>query len=316
MHEALQKSRDAGSEATDTSESDSLQWDLHGRIVVMDNGCTLVGQKNFKTYMDWNSFAVLAFDPNSVYQGDENLEGLEEFQLFSKATLGDGSPATHYHCLEAKYSTTLAPLDNAWQNQKQKSSAKVIAKAPISSVALDHIQGISVIDWLLLDARHDNMSILEHGELILKSTLLIQVRIPFRPTHHGQSDIAQISHWMARHGFRFYRFQNSVFHSHLPTERELEKVQASELLSADALFIPTDERLANMARERLTKLAFILHGVYKIYDLCYELLAYIDVQKAEDYLIAQGYIWPVDESETHFVLTEDYSPDIWANESV
>ncbi|MDP3535933.1 MAG: hypothetical protein Q8S08_11140, partial [Halomonas sp.] len=203
----------------------------------------------------------------------------------------------------------------AWQNQKQKSTSQVIAKTPVSTVALDHIEGLPSIDWLLLDDRHDNVAILEHGNRALANTLLVQVRIPFRPTHHGQGDIAQISHWMARHGFRFYCFQNSALHSHLPTERTLEKVQASELLSADALFVPTDERLASMDAKQLTKLAFILHGVYKIYDFCYELFTHIDAKKAEDYLVAQGYVWPVDENETYFVLTEEYSPDIWANES-
>lgn len=301
-------------ESTATGQ-DSVQWDLQGRIVVMDNGCNLVGQKSFTAYMGWNSFAVIAFDPGNAYQEDETLEGLEEFQLFPQATLGNGEPATLYHCLEAKRSTSLAPLENNWQNQKQKSAAQVIAKTPISTVALDHIKGLPNVDWLLLDAHHDNVAILEHGSQTLGNTLLVQVRIPFRPTHFGQGDIAQISHWMARHGFRFYCFQNSAFHSHLPTERELEKMQASELLSADALFVPTDERLARMAKDQLTKLAFILHGVYKIYDLCYELFTYVDTKKAEDYLVAQGYVWPVDESEIHFVLTEENSPDIWANES-
>lgn len=287
---------------------DDVQWDLQGRIVVMDNGCNLVGQKTFTTYMGWKSFAVIAFDPGNVYKDDETLEGLDEFQLFPQTTLGNGEPATLYHCLEASRSTTLAPMDNTWQHQKQKSAAQVLAKTPVSTVALDHIEGLPNVDWLLLDARHDNVAILEHGSQTLASSLLIQVRIPFRPTHHGQGDIAQISHWMARNGFRFYSFQNSAFHSHLPMERELEKMQASELLSADALFVPTDERLASMPKEQLTKLAFILHSVYKIYDFCYELFSFIDVQKAEAYLVAMGYIWPVDDSDS-FILTYDYSPD-------
>ena len=301
--------------AASENEADSLKWDLHGRIVVMDNGCNLVGRKSFTTYMEWNSFAVIAFDPGNAYGDDESLKTLEEFQLFPQAVLGNGQSGTLHHCLDAKYSTTLAPMENRWQNEKQKITYQVIAKTPVSTVALDNIEGLPNIDWLLLDDRHDNVAILEHGSRALANTLLVQVRIPFRPTHHGQGDIAQISHWMARHGFRFYCFQNSAFHSHLPTERTLEKVHASELLSADALFVPTDERLANLGTKQLTKLAFILHGVYKIYDFCYELFVQIDAKKAEDYLIAQGYVWPVDENETYFVLTEDYSPDIWANES-
>ncbi|RUR29713.1 hypothetical protein ELY33_12270 [Vreelandella andesensis] len=295
-------------EDKEAQEVEGFQWDMRGRIVIMDNGCNLVGRKLFTTYMGWNSFAVIAFDPGNVYVEDESLKGLDEFQLFPQATLGSGQAGTLYHCLDANYSTTLLPMENAWQ--KQKSTRQVIAKTPVSSVALDHIEGLPNIEWLLLDDRHDNVAILEHGNRALANTLLVQVRIPFRPTHHGQGDIAQISHWMARHGFRFYCFQNSAFHSHLPTERTLEKVQATELLSADALFVPTDERLAAMDVNQLTKLAFILHSVYKFYDLCYEIFTYIDAKKSESYLVAQGYVWPVDESH-EFKMTCDYSPDIW-----
>lgn len=294
---------------------EEFRWGLKGRVVVMDNGGGFVNHNKFTTFMGWNSFAVIAFDPANVFQEDERLEGLEEFQLFPNATLGDGQAATLYNCLEAKMSATLAPKANQWQNVKQQSANQVIAKSPISTVALDTISGLPAIDWLLLDDRHDNVAILENGAQALAETLLVQVRIPFRPTHEGQGDIAQISHWMARHGFRFYCFNNSAYHSHLPTERDLEKVQATELLRAEALFVPTDERLGTMSADKLMKLSFLLHSIYKIHDFCYELLAYVDTQKAEDYLVAQGYVWPVDENETYFVLTEDYSPDIWANES-
>lgn len=292
---------------------EEFSWDLQGRVIVVDNGGCLISKKGFTDLMNLNSFAVIAFDPAALYQEDEALQALEEFQLFSNATLGSGQPATLYACLEAAQSATLKPMVNEWMPSIQRSKYDVLAEFPVSSVALDAIEGLPNLHWLLLDDKHDSVAILEHGGKALADTLVIQVRIPFRPSYHGQADIAQISHWMSRHGFRFYCFVNQQRHSHLPDDQELEKTQATEVTGSDVLFVPNEERIEGMSEQDLLKLSFILHSVYKIHDFSYDLLRRVDAAKAEEYLVAQEYVWPVDQEATSFVLTTDYSPDIWSN---
>ena len=235
-----------------TQDADvQFSWDLQGRVVAIDNGGCLIGEKGFTNLMKLNSFAVIAFDPAARYQDDEALQELEEFQLFANATLGSGQPATLYACLEAAQNATLKPLPNQWLPATQRSKYEVLAEFPIVSVALDAIEGLPNLHWLLLDDKHDSMAILEHGSKALADTLLIQVKIPFRPNYHGQADIAQVSHWMARHGFRFYCFVNQQRHSHLPDDQELEKNQATEVTGSDVLFVPSEERLEAMAEQDL-----------------------------------------------------------------
>lgn len=298
---------------SELEQEGQFQWHLQGRIVLVDNGCNLVRETSFTSLMALNSFATIAFDPANQYENDERLDGLEEFQRFPNATLGSGSPATLNACLEESNSATLTPMENSWLPADTRASYRVLARYPIGSVALDAIDGLPNIDWLLLDDKHDNMTILENGAKALVDTLLIQVRIPFRPAYQGQADIAQVSHWMARHGFRFYCFVNERRFSHLPQGDDLEKHLASELLGADALFVPSESRLATMSSQPLAKLSFLLHTIYKIHDFAYAILKRIDPEQATTYLEEEGYLWPVDHEATYFVITHENSPDVWSN---
>ncbi|MCE8019893.1 hypothetical protein HOP51_07160 [Halomonas sp. MCCC 1A11036] len=294
----------------DPSSDNQFSWDLKGRVVVLDNGGTFPERKNFNNLMELNSFATIVFDPSAKHKDREDLQSLDEFQMFPNVTLGDGSSVTMHACLEQAYSSTLEPKVNSWLSEQGQTKYQVLAKFPISSIALDAIEGLPSVDWLLLDDKHDNVKILEHGGKALASSLAIQVRIPFRPSYQGQSDLAQVSHWMSRNGFRFYCMLNPRRFSHLPSDGQLEKFQSTELLGSDFLFIPTEERIASMEAANIMKLSFILHAAYQFHDICYSLLAHVDSSLAERYLIEQGYCAPVNDSE-EFLLTYEYSPDIW-----
>lgn len=143
------------------------------------------------------------------------------------------------------------------------------------------------MDCLVLDDLNDSLAILESGERTLADTLLVQARVAFQPTHEHQPNLTEIQHWMARHEFRFYRFNDMQFLSHLPDSVSTAKRQATELASADAIFLPSYERMAKLDDNQRTKLAFLLHTVYGIKDMAYELLAEMDEEKAAGYLIAE-----------------------------
>ena len=138
----------------------------------------------------------------------------------------------------------------------------MLTKLPISTVALDSIEGLASLDWLILDALSDAATILEHGTQTLKNGLLIEVRIAFERTHQRQPSLDEISFWASRNGFRFYCFRDLGRRSHLPEREDYLKKQSSELVVADALFLPDTARLAELSEEQCLKLAFLLHTVY------------------------------------------------------
>ncbi len=289
---------------------EAFSWHLQGRIVAIDNGASLASLENFESLMQLNSLAVITFDPVSRLHGKDELKGIEEFQLVPHATLGNGEAASLFACLDPQLSGTLEPLPSPELTISEQHARTVLAKLPLPSLALDEIEGIKNLDWLLLDECNDNLSILRHGERTLQQTLLIQVRVAFQPIYRNQSDLASLLGWMSMHGFQLHCMRNTQYRSLLPEDLPWE-IQGSEIFTADLVFVPSRERLYALPHERLTKLAFLLSTFYKIHDLTYRLLTHMDESKGKQYLIKQGLLWEVDEQEHHFTLTAEYSPDIW-----
>lgn len=289
----------------------TFSWQLQGRVVAIDNGATLASLEGFKNLMQLNSFAVITFDPASRLHGKQHdLQDIEEFQLVPHATLGNGEPTTLFACLDPQVSSTLEPLLSSDLTAPEQQARTVIAQLPLPSIALDEIEGINSLDWLLLDDCNDNLSILRNGTQTLQQTLLIQVRVGFRPTYRNQSDLGSLLGWMSEHGFQLHCMRNTQFRSLFPEDLPLE-IQGSEMSTADLIFIPSHERLYKLPHARLHKLAFLLSTFYKIHDLTYQLLSHIDASQGNQYLIKQGLLWEIDENERYFTLTAEYSPDIW-----
>ncbi|WP_200250131.1 tetratricopeptide repeat protein [Lamprobacter modestohalophilus] len=267
-----------------------FNWQLPGKLVAVDNRAKLLREEGIDTLLKLDAFGIIAFDPGSLVEQPERFANSADVQLVPHALLGDGQPATLHACLDPALSSPLEPLPVAQLPPSIGQGAQVLAKLPISTVALNSIAGLESLDWLILDHLSDANAILENGDQALKDSLLIQVRIAFQPTHQRQPNLAELQHWTARHGFRFYRFNDLTYESHLPAREELIKTQGSELIGADVLFLPSLERMAMLSDAQRLKLAFLLHTVFNVRDLSYALLAEVDDDKAEDYLLAQGMV--------------------------
>ncbi|MDL0434021.1 FkbM family methyltransferase [Marinobacter sp. TBZ242] len=266
-------------------DTGGFSWQLPGKIIAIDNSARLLQQAGLARLRRLKAFGIVAFDPASRVKNPGQYQSSEDVQVFPHAVLGDGQPGTLYACLDPALSGTLEPLPNDQQLDANVQGSQVLTKLPINTVALDSINGLDSLDWLILDDLSDAAAILEHGQKALQNTLLIQVRIAFQPTHQRQPNLAEMQHWMARHGFRFYRFNDERHRSHLPVSVPEAQRQATELVSADALFLPSHERLSVLSEEQCIKLAFLLSTVFGAKDMAYALLARADRKKAEHYLV-------------------------------
>jgi len=279
----------AGSQAG-TRPSVEFNWQLPGKIIAIDSSARLVREGGFEQLLNLNAFGVVAFDAGSHVQDSGRFESSDDVQLFPHAALGNGQPATLYACLAPEMSGTLKPLPPGQLPEEKRPGAQVLTTLPINTIALDSIEGLQSLDWLILDGLSDTMAILQHGGRALRDTLLIQARVAFQPTHERQPGLGDIDHWMSRHGFRFYRLNDLAHRSHLPARDDLQQHPATELESADALFLPDHERMARLDEHQKTKLAFLLHTVYCVKDFTYSLIADVNPEKAERYLQAEGLV--------------------------
>lgn len=274
-----------GKQASQTAEFQTadFDWQLKGQVVVLDNRAKLIKTGAVDTLANTNAFTILAFDPASEVQNPKAYEGHEHIQLFQHAVLGDGQPTKLITCLDAALSSTLSPLSEDALPPHHRQGAKVLTRLPINTIALDNIEGLPSLDWLILDDLSDAVTILSHGEKTLKDSLLIQARVAFQPTHEKQPSLSELQHWASCNGFRFYRFNDMRHHSLFDQTKSDNLNQASELESADVLFLPTNERLERMTDNQQRKLAFILHTVFRAKDAVYRIFSANNKLLAEKY---------------------------------
>ncbi|EHJ94921.1 glycosyltransferase [Vreelandella boliviensis] len=300
--------------------TDDFTWQIKGKIMVLDNRASLIKSGLADQMAATEAFGIVAFDPASEIKDTKQYEGSEYIQLFQHALLGDGKAATLNACVAAEMSSILTPLPVEQLPKRHHLGAKPLAELPINTVALDSIDGLGNLDWLILDELSDAIAVLEHGKKSLIHTLLIQARVAFQPTHEHQPSFAELQHWASRNGFRFYRFHNISHYSHLPEKLNAHSPCATEQESADVLFLPSHERMATLSEKERMKLAFILSAGFAAHDIAFELIADVGQDKALEFLEAQNLLPRVSnslessdeqtQSPTHPMSSNDFSADV------
>lgn len=253
---------------------DDFTWQLTSKVIVIDNRARLLRNGLVDPMIETGAFAIVAFDPASEVKNAQQYEGSEDVQVFTHALLGDGEPTTLYACVAPEMTGTLKPLDADKLPPHHRLGAQALAELPINTIALDNITGLESLDWLILDDLSDASTILAHGKKALKDTLLIQATVSLQPTHERQPNLSDLQRWASRNGFRFYRFHDFRHHSHLPENLQERTDCATEQENAEALFLPSRERMEQLNDEQKTKLAFILSAVFKANDIAFELLSF------------------------------------------
>ncbi|MGB7758024.1 MAG: FkbM family methyltransferase [Salinisphaera sp.] len=264
-----------------TKNDDDFDWTFQGKIIAVDNGGQLLERANVAELIERDALELVVFDPaGQTEQATQPRPGLH---FHANNGLGDGRTATLHACLDPAMSSLLEPLAAEPLEADEAQGGQVLARLPFQTVALDDLSGLPRIEWLALDHLSDSATILEHGRDALKDTLLIQARVAFQPTHARQPNLAELQHWASRNGFRFYRLHDASHRGHLPDRVIDEQRQASELVTADALFLPDRRRMQTLDENQLTKLAFLLHHIYGLKDAAHTALAPI-ADRADRYI--------------------------------
>ncbi|ALM83218.1 glycosyltransferase [Bordetella sp. N] len=252
-----------------------FQWQLPGKLIAVDSDGRLLDRPSTEGMLSLQMLETVVFDA-AASKRDHALVGREDVHYQPGVALGDGEQATLHDCLDPKLSGLLKPLD---ADSSPTAAGRVLFQRAVPTIALDNINGLPAVDWLLLGSDGASANILAHGAQALAQTLLIDARVVFQPTHAGQPTLAEVEIWASQHGFRLHRL-------HTPETGHMSKLAGSAtlpptaLLHADALYIPNAARLAELDAGRRQKLACILHMGYGLEDVAYEVLAVPDAAQA------------------------------------
>lgn len=225
-----------------------FKWKFEGKIVVIDHGVQSLLNKNMFKIIESEIVELIVFDPLSVYSKNPLILS-QNVHYYANNVLGDGSSESLYICKNDDFSGTLKPLD----------VSDILEEKQLKSISLDNLSQLSVVDWLLLDDLNDNNKILMNSKNVLDNVLILHVKLRFQSTHVDQVKIDDLYQFAKKHGLDFY-----CFHNQINSPDTVYDIGSRQILSADAIFIPTDSRLKDLSDNDRRKLAFIAFSYYNL----------------------------------------------------
>lgn len=245
-----------------------FSWSLDSRVLALTNysdiaQSSLVANKDLA-----QAFTFLIFDPASRLTNINEIAN-DNLQVFQHADLGNGEAATLFASIAPELSATESP-------SFEDPSAQVITKLPISTIAVDKIEGLPNLDWLVIDPRSKARDILENSTEHTKQSLAIHVGIPAEAVFEHQLTESWLADWAAANGFTLVTTREGS--EQLALHNFYWSMVPSKLKVDHYLLVRKD--FNSLSNEQKKKLAFLLHIVYQHKELALQLLNEIDVNLA------------------------------------
>ena len=168
---------------------------------------------------------------------------------------------------------------------------EVVASGAVNTVRLDDVPEIRAqgCDLLKLDTQGSEAEILAHASETLKNCLIIQTEVEFVQLYENQPLFADVDQLLRGHGFMFHTFFGMSGRTYKPLMMNNDPHAAmSQMLWADAVYVPELSRLERLEPTALVKLAALLHEIYRSFDLCHLVLTAHDQRYGTSY--GQRYI--------------------------
>jgi FkbM family methyltransferase len=234
---------------------------------------------------------VIGFEPQPAECAKLNALALPG-RRYLPYVIANGMRRSFYQTNTGMTSSLLRPnLEFAQLFNSLAEHMQVIASGAVDTVRLDDVVEVRAqgCDMLKLDTQGSEAEILAHASETLKSCLIIQTEVEFVQLYEDQPLFADVDHLLRGHGFMFHRFSDISGRTYKPLMLNNDPNAAiSQLLWADAIYVPDLSRLNRLEPTALLKLATLLHEIYQSYDLCHFVLAAHDRQHGTSY--GQQYI--------------------------
>jgi hypothetical protein len=158
---------------------------------------------------------------------------------------------------------------------------EVIDETQIETVRLDDIKGIGLVDLLKLDVQGATLLALQSAQRMLERTLVVHAETEFVPIYHDEALFSECELFLRNKGFMFHHF-HSIEGRRMTFGNCVVGKAPSQALWADAVFVPSIERLDTLGAPELVRLAWTMHTIYGACDMAMACLSRCCVEDNKD----------------------------------
>jgi hypothetical protein len=256
-------------------------------VKVVDVGpSTAAGSEPYAPLVKRAMARVVGFDANEADCAllDERSGGRH---VYLPHVIGDGSAQTFHVCRDVAGSSLCEPdSDMVALFQELDGIAEVVERRSVATRRLDDCAEAANADFLRLDAPGGTLAVLAGAERLAGELVVVHVAVDFVALYRNQPLFADVDRALRERGFAFHKFTALGGRSFKPLVIGNDANDPlSQMLSADAGYVPEVAALERLPPEKLLKLAVVMHEVYGSYDLTALALRHFDAQ-------TEGGLWP------------------------
>lgn len=201
--------------------------------------------------------------------------------------IGDGTTRTFHVCRDVAGSSLCEPdRDRIALFQELDGIAEVVERRSAPTRRLDDCAEAAHADYLRIDAPGAALAVLAGAERLAAELILVHVAVDFVALYKDQPLFADVDRALRVLGFVFHKFTALGGRSFKPLVIGNDANDPlSQMLSAEAVYVPDFAALGRLPAEKLLKLAVVMHEVYGSYDLTALALKHFDAE-------TEGGLWP------------------------
>jgi FkbM family methyltransferase len=183
--------------------------------------------------------------------------------------IGDGARGHFHLCRSPLTSSLLRPNRELLEQYEGLAEVcEVVAESPVDTVRLDDVAHLPAIDFLKLDIQGATLAALEGAQRRLEHTLVVHAEVEFAALYREEPLFSECERFLRARGFMFHHFHEPQGRRVLAGGRAAGRAP-SQLLWADAVFVPSFERLRALPPRSLRRLAWLLHAIYGAHDFAF-----------------------------------------------
>jgi FkbM family methyltransferase len=257
-------------------------------IRVLDIGAMIGGVDPYEPLRGAGIAQVVGFEPQAAECEKLNTAHAAKGHRYLPHFIGDGSRRT-FHVTRDGYSSSLYEPDLALASKFQQLGElyQVVRTEEVQTTRLDDLRDIRPIDLAKIDTQGGELDVIRGGRETLREALVIHIEVEFVPLYKNQPLFADIDAALRELGFVFHKFHEihgPPFAPLVVNNQPFRRI--SQMLWGDAVYVRDFMRFDELPRERLIKLAVIVHAMYGAADLAHLALSHADPALAASYLQA------------------------------
>jgi protein O-GlcNAc transferase len=158
------------------------------------------------------------------------------------------------------------------------------ARHAVNTVRLDDVLPAGSMDMLKIDVQGAECLVFDGAAKRLNECLLVWTEVEFVPLYKNQPLFADVDARLRQSGLQFLCFAGIAPRTLASWPAAgVQQPQRPQQLWADALYIPSPDRLASMGADANARLALLAHHVAASFDVCHAALQRFDAQTGSNF---------------------------------